>query len=179
VETVANTGCNTFIVHARKAWLQGLSPKENREVPPLNYDRVHRLKTSMPHLHVSLNGGLVNIEAEMHHLENLDGLMLGREAYHNPWILAQVDPLFGAVPAPMNARREAVEAMLPYIERHLSEGLYLHRITRHMLGLYHAQPGGRMWRQVLSTQGCKPGAGAEVVMQALDVVEAQAARQAA
>jgi tRNA-dihydrouridine synthase A len=179
VETVANTGCNTFIVHARKAWLQGLSPKENREVPPLNYDRVHRLKTSMPHLHVSLNGGLVNIEAAIHHLENLDGLMLGREAYHNPWILAQVDPLFGAVPAPMNTRREAVEAMLPYIERHLSEGLYLHRITRHMLGLYHAQPGGRMWRQVLSTQGCKPGAGAEVVMQALDVVEAQAARQAA
>ena len=179
VETVAATGCDTFIVHARKAWLQGLSPKENREIPPLNYDRVHRLKKSMPHLHISLNGGLVNVENEMHHLEVLDGLMLGREAYHNPWILAQVDPLFGAADAPVKTRREAVEAMLPYIERHLKEGLYLHRITRHMLGLFHAQPGGRMWRQVLSTEGCKIGAGVEVVMQALEVVEAQAARQAA
>ena len=133
----------------------------------------------MPHLHVSLNGGLVNIENELHHLETLDGLMLGREAYHNPWILTEVDPLFGATAAPVKTRREAVEAMLPYIEKHLSEGLHLHRITRHMLGLYHAQPGGRMWRQVLSTQGCKVGAGVAVVMQALGVVEAQAARQAA
>jgi tRNA-dihydrouridine synthase A len=179
VETVAETGCNTFIIHARKAWLKGLSPKENREVPPLNYDRVHRLKRSMPHLHVSLNGGLVDIENEFHHLQTLDGLMVGREAYHNPWVLAQVDPLFCSRPAPVKSRRDAVETMLPYIEKHLSEGLYLHRITRHMLGLYHAQPGGRMWRQVLSTQGCKAGAGVDVVMQALEVVEAQAARQAA
>ena len=179
VETVAKTGCDTFIVHARKAWLHGLSPKENREVPPLNYDRVHRLKKSMPHLHISLNGGLVNIENEMHHLETLDGLMLGREAYHNPWVLTQVDPLFVAAPAPVGTRREAVEAMLPYIAKHLAQGLPLHRITRHMLGLYHAQPGGRMWRQVLSTEGCKTGAGLDVVMQALNVVEAQAARQAA
>ncbi len=179
VETVAKTGCNTFIIHARKAWLQGLSPKENREVPPLNYDRVHRLKKSMPHLHISLNGGLVNIENEMHHLEILDGLMFGREAYHNPWILAQVDPLFGATQTPVKTRREAVEAMLPYIAQQLALGLPLHRITRHMLGLYHAQPGGRMWRQVLSTEGCKSGAGLDVVMQALEVVEAQAARQAA
>ncbi len=179
VETVAKAGCETFIVHARKAWLQGLSPKENREVPPLNYDRVHRLKTSMPHLHISLNGGLVNIESEMHHLETLDGLMLGREAYHNPWTLAQVDPLFANTPAPVKTRREAVMAMLPYIEKLLGEGLYLHRITRHMLGLYHAQPGGRMWRQVLSTEGCKAGAGLEVVKHALNVVEAQAEKQAA
>jgi tRNA-dihydrouridine synthase A len=179
VETVAQAGCETFIVHARKAWLQGLSPKENREIPPLNYDRVHRLKKSMPQLHFSLNGGLVNVETDMHHLEELDGLMFGREAYHNPWILAQVDPLFSGAAAPVKTRREAVEAMLPYIEKLLSEGLYLHRITRHMLGLYHAQPGGRMWRQVLSTEGCKPGAGVDVVMRALEVVEAQAARQAA
>lgn len=179
VETVAKAGCVTFIVHARKAWLQGLSPKENREVPPLNYDRVHRLKKSMPHLHICLNGGFVNLDYEMHHLETLDGLMFGREAYHNPWILAQIDPLFSATPAPVNTRREAVEAMLPYIEKHLAQGLALHRITRHMLGLYHAQPGGRMWRQVLSTEGCKAGAGIDVVKQALDVVEAQAARQAA
>ncbi len=179
VETVAKTGCDTFIVHARKAWLHGLSPKENREVPPLNYDRVHRLKKSMPHLHISLNGGLVNIETEMHHLETLDGLMFGREAYHNPWILVQVDPLFGAAEAPVSTRREAVEAMLPYIGKHLNEGLPLHRITRHMLGLYHSQPGGRMWRQVLSTEGCKAGAGLGVVNQALNVVEVQAAKQAA
>ena len=179
VETVAKAGCSTFIVHARKAWLQGLSPKENREVPPLNYDRVHRLKTSMPHLHISLNGGLVNIENEMHHLETLDGLMFGREAYHNPWVLTQVDPIFGATASPVKSRREAVETMFPYIEKHLSDGLPLQRITRHMLGLYHAQPGGRMWRQVLSTEGCKVRAGVEVVQEALNVVEAQAARQAA
>jgi tRNA-dihydrouridine synthase A len=179
VEAVAGAGCETFIVHARKAWLQGLSPKENREIPPLDYDRVHRLKKSMPHLHISLNGGLVNINNEMHHLETLDGLMFGREAYHNPWILAEVDPLFGGTPAPVKTRREAVVAMLPYIEHHLSRGHHLHRITRHMLGLYHAQPGGRMWRQVLSTEGCKPGAGLGVLMHALEVVEAQAARQAA
>ena len=121
----------------------------------------------------------MNIENEMHHLETLDGLMLGREAYHNPWILAQVDPLFSAAPAPVRTRREAVEAMLPYIGKHLNEGLPLHRITRHMLGLYHAQPGGRVWRQVLSTEGCKAGVGIEVVEHALNVVEAQAARQAA
>ena len=179
VKQVAGAGCETFVVHARKAWLQGLSPKENREIPPLNYDRVHRLKTSFPQLNIILNGGMSSPKKEIIHLSDLDGLMFGREAYHNPWILAEVDPLFMGRIAPVTSRREVVETMLPYIANHLSEGLALHKITRHMLGLYHAQPGGRMWRQVLSTEGCKPNAGLEVLNHALNVVEEQAARQAA
>jgi tRNA-dihydrouridine synthase A len=179
IETVAKTGCVNFIVHARKAWLQGLSPKENREIPPLNYDRVHRLKKSFPNLTITLNGGLENIEMIQQNIGELDGVMLGRSAYHNPWILQTVDPLFGQENASCATRRDAVLAMIPYIDEQLSRGLYLHRITRHMLGLYHAQPGGRMWRQIISTEACKPGADSKVVLRALDVVEAQASRQAA
>jgi tRNA-dihydrouridine synthase A len=177
VEIVAAAGCETFIVHARKAWLKGLSPKENREIPPLNYERVHRLKKSFPKLNILLNGGLETIEKSTLHLEDLDGVMLGRAAYHNPWILSAIDPLLGAS-APCATRRDAVEAMLPYIIDQTANGLPLHRITRHMLGLYHAQPGGRMWRQIISTESCKPGADASVLEHALQVVETQAARQA-
>ena len=179
IETVAATGCETFIVHARKAWLQGLSPKENREIPPLNYDRVHRLKESFPNLTIILNGGLENIEMIQTNLGELDGAMLGRAAYHMPWILSDVDPLFAGVEQPCFTRRDAVLAMIPYIDEQVSRGLFLHRITRHMLGLYHAQPGGRMWRQIISTEACKPGADSKVILRALEVVEAQAARQAA
>jgi tRNA-dihydrouridine synthase A len=179
IEKVAKAGCKSFTIHARKAWLLGLSPKENREIPPLNYERVLRLKHAMPDLHITLNGGLINFAETTQYLATLDGVMLGREAYHNPWILAEVDPLFLGQPAPVSTRREVVEAMLPYIEAHVKEGLFLHRITRHMLGLYHAQPGGRLWRQVLSVESCKPGAGGDVVRKALNVVEEQAAKQAA
>jgi tRNA-dihydrouridine synthase A len=173
VDVVAATGCDTFIVHARKAWLRGLSPKENREIPPLNYDRVHRLKASRPDLSIILNGGLCDLDADRAHLTDLDGLMYGREAYHNPWMLVDID----ASP-PVNTRRAAVDAMLPYVEAQLSQGQNLHRITRHMLGLYHAQPGGRVWRQVLSTEGSRAGAGPEVLLKALDAVEAQVAKTA-
>ena len=176
IETVAKAGCKTFIVHARKAWLQGLSPKENREIPPLDYDRVHRLKQAFPQLTLLLNGGLETLEMTRENLGNLDGAMLGRAAYHMPWILTGVDPQYADQPAPVTSRREAVEVMLPYIEAKLREGLPLHRVTRHMLGLYHAQPGGRIWRQVLSTEACKAGAGVEVVHRALAAVEEQAAR---
>ena len=179
IDTVAATGCGTFIVHARKAWLKGLSPKENREIPPLDYDRVHRLKASRPDLEIILNGGLARLAEDSSHLEKLDGLMYGREAYHNPWILAAVDPLFANTFAPVATRREAVELMFDYIEENLAMGLPLHRITRHMLGLYHGQAGGRLWRQVLSVEGCKPNAGLDVLRRALDVVEEQAARLAA
>ena len=179
IETVAATGCRTFIVHARKAWLQGLSPKENREIPPLDYDRVHRLKTSRPELNIVLNGGLSSLIDNISHLENLDGLMFGREAYHNPWMLAAVDPLFANKPAPVNTRREAVEAMFEYIGVNLANGLPLPRITRHMLGLYHGQPGGRIWRQILSVEGCKPGADVKVLQAALEAVEHHASRQSA
>ncbi len=179
VDMVADTGCNTFIVHARKAWLKGLSPKENREIPPLDYDRVHRLKTTRPDLNIVLNGGLTSLEEDISHLGNLDGLMYGREAYQRPWMLAEVDPLFAGQSPPVGSRREVVEAMFDDIGSNLKAGLPLHRMTRHMLGLYHGQPGGRLWRQVLSVEGCKHGADLDVVHRALDAVEHQAARQVA
>ena len=178
IDTVAATGCNRFIVHARKAWLKGLSPKENREIPPLDYDRVHRLKTSRPELNIILNGGLSNFVEDISHLKNLDGLMYGREAYHDPWMLAAVDPLFANTSAPVSTRRQAVEAMYDYIGANLAAGLPLHRMTRHMLGLFHGQAGGRLWRQVLSVEGCKPTAGLDVLRRALDVVAEQVARLA-
>ena len=179
ISAVAQAGCKTFIIHARKAWLKGLSPKENREIPPLNYNRVHRLKAANPALHISLNGGLETVAAGLAHLESLDGIMLGRVAYHNPWELAQVDPAFNNQPAPVATRREAAVAMLPYIEQHLATGAPLHHIARHMLGLYHAQAGGRIWRQILTVDGSKHGAGPEVIHKALAAVEEQAARLAA
>ena len=178
VEQVEGAGCQTFTVHARKAWLQGLSPKENRERPPLNYQRVHQLKSAFPHLAILLNGGLMQLAEDFAHLGNLDGLMYGREAYHNPWILTAVDQLFAGRPSPVATRRDAVLAMLDYIESHISRGQALHRITRHMLGLYHGQHGGRIWRQILSTDGCKSGVGPEVLLKALDAVEGQSARLA-
>ncbi len=177
VKMVSGAGCKTFIVHARKAWLQGLSPKENREIPPLNYARVHRLKTEFPQLQISINGGLENLDQALPHLAALDGVMLGRAAYHNPWILSGVDLALGEGRSPVASRREAVEKFLPYVEHALAQGTPLHRITRHMLGLYHGQPGGRMWRQILTVEGAKSGAGTSVIMKALAAVEAQAARQ--
>ncbi len=179
VDAVSHAGCKSFIIHARKAWLQGLSPKENREIPPLNYDRVHRLKAHSPQLHVSLNGGLVAVADGLPHLHDLDGIMLGRTAYHIPWELTKVDDAFAGNAAPVSTRRETVEAMLPYIARHLATGAPLHHITRHMLGLYHAQPGGRLWRQMLTMEGQKRGAGLEVLHNALATVEEQAAKLAA
>jgi tRNA-dihydrouridine synthase A len=176
VGTLAGAGCKSFVVHARKAWLKGLSPKENREIPPLNYERVYQLKGSFPDLHIELNGGLLDPAQDFIHTEKLDGLMYGREAYHNPWMLTAVDPLFVGRPAPVATRRAAVEAMLPYIEKHVAGGQPLHHITRHMLGLYHAQPGGRVWRQILSGEGGRHGAGVGVVVAALAAVTEQAAR---
>ncbi len=179
VEANAKAGCKNFIIHARKAWLKGLSPKENREIPPLNYALVHQLKTAHPHLHIEINGGFETLAQALPHLETLDGIMLGRVAYHQPWELTQVDLAFVGHSAAVSTRREAVEAMIPYIEKHLATGAPLHHITRHMLGLYHAQAGGRLWRQVLTVEGQKQGAGAEVLLKALDVVEEQAAKMAA
>lgn len=178
IECVSDAGCGTFIVHARKAWLQGLSPKENREIPPLNHGRVYRLKQSRPDLRIEINGGITSVAASVPHLEHVDGVMLGRAAYQTPWEIAAVDPLYTDEPAPVASRREAVEALLPYMEQHVAAGLPLHRITRHMLGLYHAQPGGKIWRQILSIEGGRHGAGVEVVRKALAAVEEQAARVA-
>ncbi len=175
VETVAATGCDTFIVHARKAWLEGLSPKENREIPPLNYDRVHRLKASLPHLRIMLNGGLENVAHAVENIGDLDGAMLGRAAYHTPWTLHEVDCKFADKSPPTATRRDVIESMEDYVAHRLRIGVPLHRLTRHMLGLFHGQPGGRLWRQVLSTEAHRHGAGMEVLWKALNVVEEQMA----
>jgi tRNA-dihydrouridine synthase A len=150
VRTVASAGCSTFIVHARKAWLQGLSPKENRDVPPLDYGRVVRLKKAYPHLTISMNGGIGSLDEAVAHLEHVDGVMLGRAAYHTPYLLAQVDQrIFGDISAPVE-RREVIERLMPYIEAHLAAGGKMHSITRHVLGLYHGEPGARAFRRHLS-----------------------------
>jgi len=170
VETVAKSGCRTFIVHARKAWLQGLSPKENRDVPPLNYGRVYRLKQKWPELEIHINGGVANLEQALEHLEHVDGVMLGRAAYHDPFILAHVDSLIYNQSNPLSNRAQAVEVMLPFIEQQLALGKTLPQITRHMLGVFHACPGARKWRRHLSENAHLDGAGADLVKQALALV---------
>ena len=175
VDTVAAAGCATFIVHARKAWLKGLSPKENREVPPLDYARVHRLKQARPDLTIVLNGGLATLEQAMTHGDGLDGVMLGRAAYQTPWMLATVDQRwFGAAPNAMT-RHDVMEALIPYIEAHLARGGRLNNVVRHVLGLFHGEPGARAFRRVLSEEAVKSGAGIEVVRRALEPVRQAAA----
>jgi len=166
VGVVAEAGCQVFIVHARKAVLQGLSPKKNREVPPLRYDMVHRLKAEYPQLTIVLNGGIRSLEIAREQLARMDGVMIGREAYQNPWFLVEVEAelLEGRCPT---SRLEVIEAMLPYIEARLREGTRLHAITRHMLGLFAGQPGARAWRRTLSELGPRSGAGAEVLESAV------------
>lgn len=169
IETIAPYA-KDFIVHARKAWLSGLSPKQNREIPPLDYERVYRLKRDFPHLNISINGGIKTIEEIRRHLEFVDGVMVGREAYQNPSLLGAVDlQIFGENRPPVTPR-EAVENMLPYIEKALAEGVYLTHIVRHMLGAFQNCKGARRWRRHLSENAHKPGAGVEVVEQALAFV---------
>ncbi|WP_409420846.1 tRNA dihydrouridine(20/20a) synthase DusA [Pseudaeromonas sp. ZJS20] len=171
IETVAAAGCESFIVHARKAWLSGLSPKENREIPPLDYPRVYRLKQDFPQLTLAINGGISSLAQAQAHLQHLDGVMLGREAYQNPYLLAQVDrTLFGST-APILSRHQVVEAMVPYIEAELVKGNQLAHVTRHMLGLYQGIPGARAWRRYLSEHACRRGAGIEVLLAARAQVE--------
>lgn len=150
IDTVAATGCSTFIVHARKAWLKGLSPKENRDIPPLNYERVFRLKAAYPHLEIILNGGLKTHNECLTVLDKVDGVMVGREAYHNPWIMSQVDELYYGADASGLAREDVLRAMAVYAERAMTQGAPLNSITRHMLGLYNLQPGARAFRRFLS-----------------------------
>lgn len=170
VETVADAGCQTFIVHARIAILAGLSPKENREIPPLKYDWVYRLKAQYPQLEIIINGGIKTIGECQEHLVHTDGVMLGREAYHNPWLLAQVDPEFFGAEAPVTSRHEALRAMFPFIESELSRGVYLGHISRHLLGLFHGCPGGRQFRRHISENAHKPGAGLQVIEHAMSLV---------
>ena len=178
VDLCAQAGVTTFIVHARKAWLSGLSPKENRDVPPLDYPLVHRLKAERPHLTICINGGLGSLDAAEEHLADLDGAMLGRAAYHTPAILGQVDRrLFGAGGEDVDAVR-AVELYRPYVAAQLARGVHLAAMTRHMLGLFHGAPGARTWRRILTVEGVKPGAGLEVVDAALAAVTGAGALRA-
>lgn len=174
VDQVADAGCHVFTVHARKAWLKGLSPKENREIPPLDYDLVRDLKAARPDLTLVLNGGITTLKACADLLRDFDGVMLGRAAYQTPALLGAVDAaLFDAAGAEMTGF-QAVAEYRPYIAARLEEGVRLSSITRHMLGLFNGKPGARLWRRVLSEKGPKPGAGLEVLDEALEAVMARA-----
>lgn len=170
IEQVHAAGCTYLIVHARKAWLQGLSPKENRDIPPLDYDLVLRMAAAFPDLPMSINGGIETLEqANALIAGGLNGAMIGRAAYHRPWdILAEADRVIFEAASPVSAREEVIDAMRPYISSHIGKGGRLHQITRHMLGLFAGQPGVRVWRRVLSEKANRPGAGLEVLDEALE-----------
>ncbi|OED69878.1 tRNA dihydrouridine(20/20a) synthase DusA [Vibrio splendidus ZS-139] len=168
VSTVSEKGgCEQFTIHARKAWLSGLSPKENREIPPLDYDRAYQIKKDFSDLVIAVNGGVTTLEQTKEHLQHLDGVMIGREAYHSPFILAEVDQQIFGLDTPIKKRSQVVEEMYPYIERELSNGASLGHISRHMLGLFQSMPGARQWRRYISENAHKKGAGIEVMQTAL------------
>ena len=168
-DAVVAAGADAIWVHARKAWLSGLSPRENRDVPPLDYARVDRLKARLPHVFVGINGGIRDLAAACDHLTRLDGVMLGRAAYQNPAILADVDRLLGADAEPV-ALEAAAERMIPYAERHCAEGGRLSAVTRHMIGLFQGRPGARRWRRILTEEGTRPDAAPDVIRRALAAI---------
>ncbi|NJM99437.1 MAG: tRNA dihydrouridine(20/20a) synthase DusA [Phormidesmis sp. RL_2_1] len=167
VKIVSSTGCRRFSVHARKAWLQGLSPKDNRTVPPLRYDDVHRLKREFPHLAIEINGGFKSLDQVTAQLASVDAVMVGRAAYDHPYMFAEADHIIFKAATPPPTRTQVVEAMLPYIDHWTGKGVKLHSITRHMMHLFHAQPGSRIWKRYITERACKPNAGSQVVSEAL------------
>lgn len=168
IATIADSGCRTFIVHARKAWLSGLSPKQNRDVPPLRYDVVFQLKQDFPQLEIIINGGVTSLETAFNMLDSVDGVMLGREVYHNPYLLSDVDSRFFSNIYPVKSRQEVVLAMIPYIQQQLQQGERLNSITRHMLGLFHGVDGARAWRRYMSENANKSDADEQVLLRALE-----------
>lgn len=171
VETCAAAGVRTFIVHARKAWLSGLSPKENRDVPPLDYPLVWALKAAHPDLTIVINGGIATLDAALEHLEHVDGVMMGRAAYHDAGLLGQVDRrVFGLDVADIDPA-EAVKAYLPYVSAQLAKGVPLAHMSRHMLGLFHGRKGARTWRRIMTVEGARSGAGLDVIRTALAAIE--------
>lgn len=170
IDKVSAAGCTHFTVHARKAWLKGLSPKENRDIPPLDYGLVADLKAERPQLSITLNGGITTIEECRTHLKVFDGVMLGRAAYQNPSLLGEVDAALGGEGAPIVSAHDAIIAYIPYMADQLERGTGLHAMTRHMLGLFNGQPGARAWRRVLSERGPKPGAGLDVLDAAVEAI---------
>jgi tRNA-dihydrouridine synthase A len=171
-ETMLAAGVDILVVHARKAWLQGLSPKENREIPPLDYQRVYRLKREFPQLLVIINGGITTVEAVQEHLTHVDGVMLGRAAYHDPYVLARVEAALYGLPLP--SRESVLQHMRPYIEAELARGTSLKHISRHLLGLYQGEPGARGFRRTLSEGAHQPGAGWSLIEQAISPVRVAA-----
>lgn len=169
VDLCAAAGVRTFVVHARKAWLKGLSPKENRDVPPLDYPLVYRLKRDRPELEICINGGVGSLEEAQAHLQHVDGVMLGRAAYHDPGLLGAVDRAVFGEGDDVSAA-EAVQAYLQYVRDRLAEGVALPAMTRHMLGLFHGRPGARAWRRILTVESIRPGAGVEVIERALGCI---------
>lgn len=167
VGTVANAGCNTFLVHARKAWLKGLSPKQNREIPELNYDRVYQLKRDFPQLEIVINGGITTLEQAQQHLEHIDGVMIGREAYTNPYLLATVDQQIYGSKESIKSRQQIAEEFVQYAASELSEQTRLQSMTRHILGLFHAMPGARQFRRHISENAYKADATVDVLIEAL------------
>jgi len=170
VQKVSDVGCETFILHARKAWLSGLSPKQNRDIPPLKYEVVQQIKQDFPHLEIIINGGIMNLEQAQGLLQTVDGVMIGREAYHNPYLLADVDTLIYQQAGQKKTRQDVVLELIPYIQTQLSNGAKLHSVTRHILGLFHGLAGARAWRRHLSEQAPRAGANEKVVLQALEFV---------
>ncbi|MGB7443337.1 MAG: tRNA dihydrouridine(20/20a) synthase DusA [Coleofasciculaceae cyanobacterium] len=167
VRIVSEAGCQHFTVHARKAWLQGLSPKDNRNIPPLRYGDVHRLKQEFPHLFIEINGGFISLEQVKEQLQFVDGVMIGRGAYDHPYLFAKADSeIYGEEVTPPT-RHQVVEAMFPYLDYWIGKGIKLNKITRHMLQLFSGKPGSRVWKRYLTEKSCLPGVGSEVVQEAL------------
>ncbi|RTE64378.1 tRNA dihydrouridine(20/20a) synthase DusA [Amphritea opalescens] len=169
VAAISESGCKTFIIHARKAILKGLSPKENRDIPPLKYEWVYRIKQAFPELEILINGGIKTLDETRAHLKHVDGVMIGREAYHNPYMMSEVDALYQS-DTPQQSRLQIIEQMYPYIEEELKQGCYLGHITRHLLGLFHGQAGGRQFRRYLSENAHKAGADVDVLKRAVEKV---------
>ena len=172
---VIAAGSDALIVHARKAWLNGLSPKENRDIPPLDYDRVYRLKATLPDVPIIINGGVGSVAEARRHLDHVDGVMLGRAAYQEPWRLLSVDPELFGEPAPYATMKDVFAAMLPYIEQQLAQGTRLHSMTRHFVGAFHGVRGARAFRRHLAENGVKAGAGVNVLIDAMALVDDGAA----
>jgi tRNA-dihydrouridine synthase A len=170
IEPVAEAGCEIFILHARNAWLKGLSPKENRDVPPLKYDFVYQAKQDYPELHIDINGGIHNLIDAKQHLDKVDGVMMGRAIYNDPYLLAEADKVLFGDDHPVPTRHQVIEQMLPYIEQRMTEGRPVKSITRHMLGLFQGQQGARAWRRHISENAHAKGAGIEVLIDALALV---------
>jgi tRNA-dihydrouridine synthase A len=172
IGTVSKGGCNTFILHARKAWLEGLSPRQNREIPVLKYETVYKIKSDFPDLEIVINGGIISLQQGLEHLRKVDGVMIGRAICNNPYLLAEADNLFFNLEAAQISRTEILNQYIDYIESELSDGTFLHEMTRHILGLFQGQPGARRWRRLLSENIYKSNSGIKLIEDALSLIQA-------